>query len=41
VQDGAWSQVLLLATLATIVLSGAHYVLVWSHKAAQARNTPR
>ncbi|MCU0813549.1 MAG: CDP-alcohol phosphatidyltransferase family protein [Burkholderiaceae bacterium] len=35
--DGAWRDVLLAATLATIVASGADYVLVWSRKAAQAR----
>lgn len=37
--DGAWRQVLLFTTLATIVWSGTHYVLVWSHKAARARST--
>jgi cardiolipin synthase len=36
VPDGLWRQLLLLATLATIVWSGGHYVLVWSRKAAQA-----
>lgn len=33
---GAWLQVLQFATLATIVTSGAHYVVVWGHKARQA-----
>ena len=37
VPGGAWLDLLMLATLATIVLSGAQYVLVWSRKAAQAR----
>jgi cardiolipin synthase (CMP-forming) len=33
----AWWDVLVLTTLATVVLSGAHYVLVWGRKAARAR----
>jgi cardiolipin synthase len=35
--QGAWWRGLLFATLATIVLSGAHYVVVWGRKATQAR----
>ncbi len=35
--DGLWRDVLLAATLATIVASGVDYVLVWSRKAARAR----
>lgn len=34
--DGPWLQVLLLITLASIAVSAAHYVLVWSQKAALA-----
>jgi cardiolipin synthase len=41
VADGAWRQALLAATLATIVLSGGHYVLVWGRKAARSRRAPR
>jgi cardiolipin synthase len=41
VTEGSWRQALMLATLATIFLSGAHYVLVWSRKAAQARRAAR
>lgn len=37
VADGAWLGVLLVATLATIVASGAHYVVAWTRRAAQAR----
>jgi len=37
VPDGAWRDVLLAATLLTIALSGGHYVLVWSRKAARSR----
>jgi cardiolipin synthase len=37
VDDGRWRDVLLAAALATVVASGADYVLVWSRKAAQAR----
>lgn len=37
VDDGAWRDALLALTLATIVLSGAHYVLAWSRKAARTR----
>jgi cardiolipin synthase len=37
VPDGRWWQLLMFATLATIVGSGGHYVWVWSRKAAQAR----
>lgn len=33
---GAWLQALQFATLATIVTSGVHYVVVWGHKAHQA-----
>ena len=40
VPDGDWLRVLLVATLATIALSGGHYVLVWSRKAVQARQMP-
>jgi len=35
--DGAWYPALLYATAATIVASGASYVIVWSRKATQAR----
>lgn len=35
--DGAWRPALLLATAATLVASGGHYVLVWWRKAGQAR----
>jgi cardiolipin synthase len=38
VEGGLWLRTLLLATLGTIVLSGAHYVLVWSRRAARARS---
>jgi cardiolipin synthase len=38
---GAWWPVLLLITFVGVVLSGAHYVLVWSRKAAQARRATR
>jgi cardiolipin synthase (CMP-forming) len=38
---GAWSRYLLLTTWITIVLSGAHYVLLWSRKAAQVRGNPK
>jgi len=34
--DGVWRDVLLYATLATIVASGAHYVVVWGRKAVRA-----
>ena len=37
VDDGAWRDALLAATLATIVASGVQYVTVWSRKAARAR----
>lgn len=37
VDDGAWRAVLLVATLATIGISGVQYVRVWSRKAASAR----
>ncbi|NWG76185.1 MAG: CDP-alcohol phosphatidyltransferase family protein [Rubrivivax sp.] len=37
VDDGAWRDGLLAATLATIVASGVDYVLVWSRKATRAR----
>jgi len=39
VPDGRWWHVLLLASLVTVALSGGHYVLVWSRKAARARRT--
>lgn len=35
--EGAWWRVLLWCTTATIVLSGAQYVLLWSRKAARER----
>lgn len=41
VPEGTWWRALLFATLVTVVLSGAHYVLVWSRKAAQARQAAR
>lgn len=41
VDDGPWRHALLLAAVVTLVWSGAHYVLVWSGKAAQARNASR
>lgn len=41
VDEGSWWRALLLATLVTVVLSGAHYVLVWSRKAAQGRRVTR
>jgi cardiolipin synthase (CMP-forming) len=34
---GAWWDLLLLCTLTSVVLSGAHYVVAWSRKAAQQR----
>ena len=37
VSEGVWADVLLLTTLATIVLSGGQYVLLWGSKAAEAR----
>lgn len=37
VSAGPWLQALQFATLATIVASGLHYVVVWSRKARQAR----
>jgi cardiolipin synthase (CMP-forming) len=37
VSAGLWLQVLQFATLATIVGSGLHYVVVWGRKAHQAR----
>jgi cardiolipin synthase len=37
---GDWWDLLLLATLATIAMSGGHYVLVWGHKASQAVRRP-
>ena len=36
--DGAWRQALLVATLATVVLSGGHYVIEWGRKAARLRS---
>lgn len=38
---GAWLQALLWATLATIVASGLHYVVVWGRHAARARSARR
>ena len=38
--DGLWYPALLYATSATVVASGASYVLVWSRKATQARRAP-
>ena len=38
---GAWWHLLLLATLVSVVWSGAHYVLTWSRKAARAHRAPR
>lgn len=35
--DGPWRPVLLYATAATVIASGASYVLVWSRKAMRAR----
>jgi len=35
--DGDWRRLLMLATFVTVVLSGGHYVLVWSRKAIAAR----
>lgn len=40
-RGGAWWQILLLTTLATIVSSGADYVIRWGRKAAQARASRR
>ena len=37
VPGGLWRQLLLFATLATILWSGGHYGLVWGQKAAQER----
>ena len=37
-EGGAWLKILILTTFATIVLSGAHYVLVWGRRAARARS---
>jgi len=39
VPDGLWLQLLLFGTLATIVWSGGHYVLLWGQRAAQARRS--
>lgn len=36
VPDGDWRRALLGATFVTIVLSGGHYMLVWSRKATRA-----
>lgn len=41
VPGGGWWQLLLFTTLATIVGSGGHYVLVWGRKAAQARRSAK
>jgi cardiolipin synthase len=35
--DGSWLQIVLWCTTATILLSGTHYVVAWSRKAARAR----
>jgi cardiolipin synthase len=37
--QGAWWRALLFTTLLTIFLSGAHYVVLWGRKAAQARRS--
>jgi len=37
VGDGPWQAVLLYATAATVIASGASYVLVWSRKAMRGR----
>jgi cardiolipin synthase len=37
--DGPWYPALLYATAATVIASGASYVLVWSRKAIEARRT--
>lgn len=39
--DGAWYGVLLAVTTATVIASGASYVIVWSRKAMQARREAR
>jgi cardiolipin synthase len=39
--DGAWYQVLLVITTATVIASGTSYVVVWSGKAAQALRAER
>ncbi len=36
-EGGTWLRALMLTTLVTIALSGAHYVMVWGRKAARAR----
>ena len=41
IDGGAWWRLLVLTTLATIVMSGVHYVVVWGVKAVQARRAPR
>ena len=33
---GVWLQALLFATLATVVVSGLHYVVIWGGKASRA-----
>jgi cardiolipin synthase len=40
VTGGPWWDLLFVATLATIALSGGHYVLVWGQKASQALRRP-
>ena len=40
VGEGPWYPALLYATSATVIASGASYVLVWSRKATQARRAP-
>lgn len=37
--DGPWYRALLYATAATVVASGANYVIVWSRKAMRERGT--
>jgi cardiolipin synthase len=37
VEGGTWLRALMLTTLFTIVVSGAHYGVVWGRKAARAR----
>ena len=37
-EGGAWLKILILTTLVTIVLSGAHYVVVWGRRATRERS---
>jgi cardiolipin synthase len=39
--EGPWLAILLTATIATIAISGTHYVFVWSRKALDARRRAR